>query len=122
MLINFPTGYYRVNYDDSNWRKIANYLNSDNYTKIHVLNRAQIIDDAYHLMIAHQLDINIFLDLASYLSRETDFVALYPMFNILDFTKEFYKFPEADYFKVSSMIINKRHIYLRLNGVEKSSN
>ncbi|XP_071569032.1 aminopeptidase N-like [Temnothorax nylanderi] len=92
-------GYYRVNYDDTNWRKIANYLNSDNYTKIHVLNRAQIIDDAYHLMMARQLDIEIFLDLANYLSRETDFVALYPMFNILDFTREFHKLPEFNYFK-----------------------
>ena len=76
MLINFSTGYYRVNYDDSNWRKIANYLNSDNYTKIHVLNRAQIIDDAYHLMMARQLDIEIFLDLANYLSRGNRFCSI----------------------------------------------
>ncbi|XP_011860077.1 PREDICTED: aminopeptidase N-like, partial [Vollenhovia emeryi] len=92
-------GYYRVNYDDTNWRKIVSYLNSDNYTKIHVLNRAQIIDDAFHLMITQHLDIEMFKDLANYLSRETDIVGLYPMFNVLDLTREFYQYPELDYFK-----------------------
>lgn len=106
MLINFFTGYYRVNYDDSNWRKLANYLNSDNYTKIHVLNRVQIIDDAYHLMKAEQLDIEIFLELANYLSRETDFLALYPMFNLLEEIRELFKIPEINYFKVNSIIFN----------------
>ncbi|KAL6443903.1 hypothetical protein ACFW04_001724 [Cataglyphis niger] len=92
-------GYYRVNYDYSNWQKIANYLKSDNYTKIHVLNRVQIIDDAYHLMVANQLDILTFLDLISYLSQETDFIAWYPMFEILEITKYFYNLPETEVFK-----------------------
>lgn len=105
-MFNFSTGYYRVNYDDLNWRKIVNYLNSDNYTKIHVLNRAQIIDDAYHLMQAHQLDIEIFMDLLNYLSRETSLIALYPMFRILDLMEVFYKIPENNHFKVSSITIN----------------
>lgn len=101
MLINFSTGYYRVNYDNSNWQKITDYLNSDNYTKIHVLNRVQIIDDAYHLMLANQLDIQMFLNLANYLSRETDYIGLYPMFSILDIREEFFKIPETVYFKVN---------------------
>jgi len=44
-------GYYRVNYNKANWLNIAHYLNFNNYTKIHVLNRAQIIDDAFYFMI-----------------------------------------------------------------------
>ncbi|XP_025270275.1 puromycin-sensitive aminopeptidase-like protein, partial [Camponotus floridanus] len=88
-------GYYRVNYDSSNWQKIANYLKSENYTKIHVLNRAQIIDDAYHFMAANQLNILTFLDLISYLSQERDFVAWFPMFEILEITEDFYKYPET---------------------------
>lgn len=107
MLINFLIGYYRVNYDDLNWRKIANYLNSDNYTKIHVLNRAQIIDDAYHLVMARQLDIEIFLNLTNYLSRETDLIALYPFFNILRLTAGFHRISKINYVRVSSIIINK---------------
>jgi len=97
------TGYYRVNYDSSNWQKIANYLKSENYTKIHVLNRAQIIDDAYHFMAANQLNISTFLDLISYLSQERDFVAWFPMFEILEITEDFYKYPETALLKVSSL-------------------
>ncbi|XP_029166548.1 thyrotropin-releasing hormone-degrading ectoenzyme-like [Nylanderia fulva] len=78
-------GYYRVNYDDENWRRISNYLNSDNYTKIHVLNRAQIIDDAFHLMIASQLQFHIFWDIIKYLHQEEDYIAWYPMFKALEY-------------------------------------
>ncbi|XP_070155132.1 aminopeptidase N-like [Polyergus mexicanus] len=77
-------GYYRVNYEPKNWRSIAKYLNSANYAKIHVLNRAQIIDDAYYFLSIGQLDLDIFLELAKYLSQETDYVAWYPMIKVLE--------------------------------------
>ncbi|XP_029160339.1 aminopeptidase N-like [Nylanderia fulva] len=86
MIFNIQqVGYYRVNYDDENWRKISSYLKSDNCTKIHVLNRAQIIDDAFHLMIAGQLKASIFWDLTEYLHREEDYVAWYPMFKAMEY-------------------------------------
>ncbi|XP_029169203.1 aminopeptidase N-like [Nylanderia fulva] len=78
-------GYYRVNYDDENWRRILIYLNSDNYMKIHVLNRAQIINDAFYLMIEGQLNCHIFWDLIEYLHREEDYVAWYPMFKAMEY-------------------------------------
>ena len=39
----FPqeTGFYRVNYDQQNWRLLAQQLNDD-HTAIHVMNRAQV--------------------------------------------------------------------------------
>ncbi|XP_029178496.1 aminopeptidase N-like [Nylanderia fulva] len=77
------SGYYRVNYDSENWRKIARYLNSENYTNIHVINRAQIIDDAFHFAMQGKLSFSIFWDLTSYLPRkETNYVAWYPMIKI----------------------------------------
>lgn len=36
-------GYYRVNYDALLWEKIKIVLNSNQYTQIHVINRAQVI-------------------------------------------------------------------------------
>jgi len=39
--------YYRVNYDMKNWDKISSYLNSVEFINIHVLNRAQIINDLF---------------------------------------------------------------------------
>ncbi|XP_070155169.1 aminopeptidase N-like [Polyergus mexicanus] len=79
-IINLQqVGYYRVNYDTENWKRIAKYLNSKEYIKIHVLNRAQIIDDAYHFLTTRQINSSVFWDITNYLSRETDFIAWYPM-------------------------------------------
>ncbi|KAK2107487.1 hypothetical protein P7K49_012652 [Saguinus oedipus] len=49
VLLNLNvTGYYRVNYDDDNWRKIQTRLQTDR-SAIPVINRAQIINDAFNL-------------------------------------------------------------------------
>ncbi|XP_011701751.1 PREDICTED: aminopeptidase N-like isoform X2 [Wasmannia auropunctata] len=89
------TGYYRVKYDSMNWYNIIQYLNSDDYTNIHVLNRAQIIDDAFFLFWKHQMDGSDFIDLISYLSRETDYVAWYPMFRVLKRIKGYLLLPSG---------------------------
>ncbi|EFN70703.1 Aminopeptidase N, partial [Camponotus floridanus] len=99
------TGYYRVNYDIVNWRKIAQYLNSQKYRNIHVLNRAQIaqylnsqkyrnihvlnraqiINDAFHFAIEKELEFSVFWELASYLRQERDYIAWYPMLKAFEF-------------------------------------
>ncbi|KAL6427819.1 hypothetical protein ACFW04_008332 [Cataglyphis niger] len=79
------TGYYRVNYDKENWKLISRYLKSEDYLNIHVLNRAQIINDAFHLMLAQQIEPYIFWDIVTYLEQETDYVAWYPMFKALEY-------------------------------------
>ncbi|KAL6427960.1 hypothetical protein ACFW04_008399 [Cataglyphis niger] len=84
-IINLQqVGYYRVNYDTKNWKKIAKYLNSMEYTKIHVLNRAQIIDDAYHFLITRKINSSVFWEITNYLSQETNFIAWYPMIKALE--------------------------------------
>ncbi|XP_071580883.1 aminopeptidase N-like isoform X2 [Temnothorax nylanderi] len=100
MLINIQqTGYYRVNYDAVYWKRIVNYLTSDEYTKIHVLNRAQIIDDAFYFLMHGQLPLSTFLELTKYLQRETDYVAWYPMFKALEYVSGFFLFKESAYIK-----------------------
>jgi aminopeptidase N len=96
------TGYYRVKYDVRNWRLIADYLNFKTYKEIHVLNRAQLIDDAYHFMMKKQLDYEIFLNLTNYLSRETDYVAWYPMIKIFEYLSGFLPFQSSYPLKVNS--------------------
>ena len=103
-------GFYRVNYDTINWLKIADYLNSENYTKIHVLNRARIINDAIHLMFMDKLDPRIFMDLTKYLRRETDYVVWFSLFKILkDATKHFAYNGGGELLKVNYNII---YIYI----------
>ncbi|XP_029672009.1 glutamyl aminopeptidase-like [Formica exsecta] len=98
-------GYYRVNYDPENWQKIAKYLNSKEFTKIHVLNRAKIIDDAFYFMVEQQLDPSIFWELISYLARETNYIAWYPMIKALEYMSSVFPLPneEVQNIKVNSI-------------------
>ncbi|XP_077272183.1 aminopeptidase N-like isoform X2 [Temnothorax americanus] len=113
------TGYYRVNYNKKNWLKIARYLNSENYIKIHVLNRAQIIDDAFHLMIANQLNSDIFWDLSKYLSQETDYRAWYPMIKAIEDISYLFPFPEHQPLKV--ILLYRLSPLIRRIGYEENS-
>ncbi|XP_071577670.1 aminopeptidase N-like [Temnothorax nylanderi] len=100
MIINIQqTGYYRVNYDAIYWGRIVHYLTSDEYTKIHVLNRAQIIDDAFYFLMHSQLPLSTFLELTKYLQRETDYVAWYLMFKVLEYMSSFFLFETSAHMK-----------------------
>lgn len=68
-------GYYRVNYDVTNWSLLANYLQDLNtFSKIAATNRAQIVDDALTLARAGKLDYRIALNLTRYLVNEFEYV------------------------------------------------
>ncbi|XP_077260900.1 aminopeptidase N-like [Temnothorax americanus] len=93
------TAYCRVYYDIINLERIISYLNSEEYTNIHVLNRAQIIDDTFAFLVEEQLDLSVFVNLISYLSRERDYVAWRPMFKILARSSDHFLLPESKKFK-----------------------
>ncbi|KAG5317767.1 AMPN Aminopeptidase, partial [Pseudoatta argentina] len=88
-------GYYRVNYDKTTLGQISEYLISDDINKIHVLNRAQIIDDAFYFFIKKETDLNVFLALTKYLQQETDFIAWYPMFKGLEYMSTFFHYQSS---------------------------
>jgi len=52
------TGFYRVNYDDANWKALSELLNSK-HLLIHELNRGQIVDDALNLARSQKLDYQV---------------------------------------------------------------
>lgn len=67
--------YYRVNYDQKNWKLITNYLNDPlKFSDIPPVNRAQLINDAMNLARADILDYTIALDVTKYLRHEPDYV------------------------------------------------
>lgn len=82
---NFFPGYFRVNYDEENWKLIASYLNSDEHSKIPPLNKAQLLHDAFTFARSGQLSYTVALELTKYLHRETDYIALYPFYSALSF-------------------------------------
>ncbi|XP_073817390.1 aminopeptidase N [Musca autumnalis] len=66
------TGYYRINYDEQNWKLIINGLINSPY-KIHPRNRAQLMHDAYRFSASNRLDHSILLEMFTYLPKEDQY-------------------------------------------------
>ncbi|XP_022172013.1 aminopeptidase N-like [Myzus persicae] len=69
-------GFFRVNYEEENWNALIGQLHND-CKEIHVLNRAQLIDDAFNLAKANRLDYALVLKLSEYLINEDDPIPWY---------------------------------------------
>ncbi|XP_059097724.1 aminopeptidase N-like isoform X2 [Tigriopus californicus] len=67
------TGFYRVNYDSDNWKRISEALESD-LESIHRVNRAQILNDAFNLAKVGLLSYEDALIQTQYLSKEKDLI------------------------------------------------
>lgn len=66
------TGFYRVNYDASNWAALRVQLHRD-HRALSAADRASLLDDAFTLARSGELNLSVALDLAGYLRRERDF-------------------------------------------------
>ncbi|GAB1862315.1 Aminopeptidase [Camponotus japonicus] len=82
------TGYYRVNYDRTNWQMIIKQLNKQNFKDISTINRAQLIDDALNLARAGNLDYSIALDVTSYLAHETEYLPWKAAFSAINYLND----------------------------------
>ncbi|XP_053668752.1 aminopeptidase N-like [Anopheles marshallii] len=65
-------GFYRVNYDASNWYMLIRALTEET-TSIPMHSRSQLVDDAFHLARSNRLDLEIALDLMTYLRHEREY-------------------------------------------------
>lgn len=102
ILNHRQTGFYRVNYDEVNWNLIIRELNEGNYETIPVLNRAQLIDDAFNLARANKLTYEIPFRIIEYLKVETDFIPWMTTMNALSHVNRFYSSSENyELFKVA---------------------
>ncbi|XP_075998652.1 aminopeptidase N-like [Genypterus blacodes] len=77
-------GYYRVNYDQVNWDKLVKVLDV-NHLAIPVINRAQLIDDAFNLARAKIVSTTMALTTTKYLIKETDYMPWESALGNLDF-------------------------------------
>ncbi|KAM4593085.1 aminopeptidase Ey-like [Odontesthes bonariensis] len=66
-------GFYRVNYDSRNWERLLDKLNS-RHQDIPVINRAQIIDDAFNLARAKTVDTVLALRTTKFLNKEVEYM------------------------------------------------
>lgn len=77
------TGFYRVVYDDTNYKLISKQLHGENLTAIHVLSRSQMLDDLDQFLLLGLVKVDTFFDFYSYLKNETDFAPWVPAVNTL---------------------------------------
>jgi len=68
------TGYYRVKYDDINYKLIADALFTGSIHTIHPVTRAQLLDDAFNFVRLDQLNYPIFLNLIRFLVKDDDYI------------------------------------------------
>ncbi|KAM9408324.1 aminopeptidase N-like [Pholidichthys leucotaenia] len=67
------SGYFRVNYDLDNWDRLLSLLNT-NHQALSILNRVQVIDDAFNLARAKIINTTLALRTTKYLSKERDYL------------------------------------------------
>ncbi|KAK4880866.1 hypothetical protein RN001_004185 [Aquatica leii] len=70
------TGYYRVNYDETNWKRIIKFLQSKDFQIIPPINRAQLINDAFYFVNDEALSSELLFNLTTYLVQETDYMPI----------------------------------------------
>uniref|UniRef100_A0A3B3W1Q5 Aminopeptidase n=1 Tax=Poecilia latipinna TaxID=48699 RepID=A0A3B3W1Q5_9TELE len=74
ILVNInTTGYYRVNYNAENWDRLLWQLET-NPSRIPLMNRAQLVDDAFNLARAKQVDVTLALKSTRFLRSETAYL------------------------------------------------
>ncbi|KAJ4937512.1 hypothetical protein JOQ06_002147 [Pogonophryne albipinna] len=67
------TGYYRVNYNPENWDRLITQLQKDP-RRIPLMNRGQLVDDAFNLARAKLVDVTLALNLTRFIRNETELI------------------------------------------------
>ncbi|XP_063912519.1 aminopeptidase N-like isoform X2 [Zophobas morio] len=67
-------GLYKINYDEKNWNLLSQTLNSENHQQIPILNKVQLLDDAYDLSWTGNLKYEILFDVLKYLQFEDEYL------------------------------------------------
>ncbi|XP_025191838.1 aminopeptidase N-like [Melanaphis sacchari] len=118
------TGFYRVNYDTENWSSLVRQLKERPY-EIHVLNRAQLIDDSFYLARADKLHYSVPLQISSYLKIEDDVLPWYSAINGYSYLLERMRRNNTEYTDLRVCVSNLAGIiYKKIEDqvVEKKNN
>ncbi|PSN55624.1 hypothetical protein C0J52_04058 [Blattella germanica] len=79
-------GYYRVNYDKENWRKLSEQLMTD-MSALDISDRAHLLQDVFSLADAGLVSYDLAMDMTKYLKSETEYIpwsVAYSKLNKLD--------------------------------------
>ncbi|EDX14830.1 GD17884 [Drosophila simulans] len=108
---------YKVNYDAQNWKLLIETLNSEDYQSIHVVNRAQLIDDVMYFAWTGEQNYEIALQVISYLERERELLPWKSAFDNLKFVNGILR--QSSNFKFFKSFTRRliTPIYEHLNGI-----
>ncbi|XKL66707.1 hypothetical protein PGB90_010127 [Kerria lacca] len=106
-------GYYRINYYNENWELLIHQLLTKP-EEIHVLNKAQLIDDSISLAIDNHLPYEIPISLLKYLDKEHDIIPWFPALTKFDYLYSQYKSTRIGPLLREYMIDRIQHQYKRL--------
>ncbi|NXN85872.1 AMPN Aminopeptidase, partial [Bombycilla garrulus] len=110
LLLNLNvTGYFRVNYNQENWDQLVSQLGT-NHTVFPVINRAQIIDDAFNLARAKYINVTLALNTTRFLRNETEYMPWEAALNNLQYFK--LMFDRSEVFGAMTRYIQKQVIPL----------
>ncbi|KAM6119331.1 aminopeptidase N [Pterocles gutturalis] len=85
LLLNLNvSGYFCVNYNQENWDQLLAQL-ATNHEVIPVINRAQIINDAFNLARAKYVNVTLALSTTRFLSRDTEYMPWQAALNNLNY-------------------------------------
>lgn len=90
------TGFYRVNYGTDNWESLIEQL-AEKPAAIHVLNRAQLVDDSFNLARADKLHYSVPLRLSTYLKIEEHVLPWYPAIESYSYLLERMRRDDTEY-------------------------
>lgn len=82
LLNKQSTGFYRINYDEQNWKLLSEALQKETF-KFDPRNRAQLIFDAYKFSSTGRLSQDIFLNLLQYLPNEDQYAPWTTVYSIM---------------------------------------
>ncbi|GAB0194319.1 aminopeptidase N [Grus japonensis] len=106
LLLNLNvSGYFRVNYNQENWEQLLSQLSND-HEVIPVINRAQIIDDAFNLARAKYVNVTLALSTTRFLSNETAYMPWEAALNNLNYFQ--LMFDRSEVFGVMTKYIQKQ--------------
>lgn len=106
-LFCFILGFYRVNYDEENWRSLIEHL-KNNPVDISVLNRAQLIDDSFNLARANKLHYSIPFQLSLYLKIENDVIPWYSVISGYSYLLERMRRNDTEY---AQLRVGRKHLF-----------
>ncbi|XP_066141998.1 aminopeptidase N-like [Euwallacea fornicatus] len=82
---NQQTGFYHVNYDQTLWQNLASALKQSNFSGIHEVNRAQMVDDAHMLARAGLLTFGEVLQIVEFLEHDVSYISWYPAVTLFNY-------------------------------------